>query len=576
VSRIGGLSEIVHTTMPDRIVPGDPADDPIVQTAVLTCCAPVTQISPIATPLKSRFALENLKGRLVSCPQRGSVPQKPVPAGCPAIPAGRKPHPNIKHLIVLMLENRSFDHILGYSGIPGVDGVWDKNCSNRDRDGKEVFTSEDAEPAGDLSDPGHDFPDVRKQLYFPRQDEADWDDDAPMHGFLDSYADYVSVEKSHNLMKCFAAGSVPVITALARNYAVCNRWFSSLPGPTMPNRLFAHAGTSKTRLDVSAEEFDISPTIYEILDCANVPSTIYSDGWTAAATFWSLMKHQDQYYGTMDEFYQDCADDNLPAYCFLEPRYASGLVDGLFRAQNDQHPDSDVTEGEHLIYRIYQAIRSNRRAWESSMLVVVWDEHGGIYDHVPPPKAIPPGDGQSCDPVFSFDRYGVRVPAVIVSAYTDHAVLNQTFDHTSLGATARKLLTGHYRDDALGQRAMAANTFDIALNRKTPRTDHVEFAPRALSLVSPVSKTLNHLQIQHLQQAFLLDAQLPAKLQWKPRMQQFRDLDTRSEQSRFAAIRSEDADAYTRRVMSTARELGPKLKIKSPGGPGCGELKKPK
>jgi hypothetical protein len=170
----------------------------------------------------------------------------------------------------------------------------------------------------------------------------------------------------------------------------------------------------------------------------------------------------------------------------------------------------------------------------------------------------------------------VRVPAVIVSAYTDHMVLHQTFDHTSLPATARKLLTGHYRDDALGQRAMAANTFDVALNRKTPRTDHVEFAPRPLGPASYVSRPLNHLQIQHLQQAFLLDAQLPPKMQWKRRMAQFRDLDTKSEKAGFAAIRQAEAEAYTQRVLATARDLGNKLKIKSPGGPGCADSLKPK
>jgi phospholipase C len=493
------------------------------------------------------------------------MPQKPTP------------HSQIKHLIVLMLENRSFDHMLGYSRITGVDGVWDKECSNRDRDGKEIFTSDDAQPAGDLSDPGHDFVDVRKQLYHPQTGEVDWDQDPAMHGFVQSYAEYVNAEKSGNVMRCFAPESVPVITALAKNYAVCDRWFSSLPGPTMPNRLFAHAGTSKARLDVSAEQFDIAPTLYEILNDANVASTIYSDGWTAAATFWNLMKHQDQYYGTMDDFYQDCADNNLPAYCFLEPRYASGIVEGTFRAQNDQHPDSDVTEGEHLIYRIYKTIRGNRRVWEQSMLAIVYDEHGGIYDHVPPPKAIPPGDGPSCDPVFGFDRLGVRVPAVIVSAYTNHAVLHQQFDHTSLAATARKLLTGQYQDDVLGHRAMMANTFDAALNRKTPRTDHVEFAPRPAALTSHFSRQLNSLQIQHLQQTFLLDAQLPESLQTRPRMPQFRDLDTKSGIDWFAVVRPADAEAYTQRVLGTVRDLGAKLNLKKPpGGPGCGDSTKPK
>ena len=503
------------------------------------------------------------------------MPQRRLPAKCPELPPGSRPHPRIRHVIVLMLENRSFDHLLGYSRIHGVDGVWDKRASNRDRDGNEVFTSDDATPAGDLSDPGHDFPDVRKQLYFPQPGEPDWKSDPPMQGFIESYSEYVGADKSHNIMKCFAPESVPVITALARNYAVCNRWFSSLPGPTMPNRLFVHAGTSKGRLDVSAEQFDITPTIYEILDCANVPATIYSDGWTAAATFWKLMKHQDQFYGAMDDFYQDCADNNLPAYCFLEPRYASGMVGGIFRAQNDQHPDSDVTEGEHLIYRVYKTIRGNRKVWESSVLLVVWDEHGGIFDHVAPPPAIPPGDEIACDPPFAFDRLGIRVPAVVVSAYTDHAVLNRVFDHTSVAATARKLLTGHYQDDALGLRAKMANTFDVALNRKTPRLDHVEFAPRPLPPFY-VDRPLNRLQIQHLQQTLLLDSKLPESMQTRRTMAPFRDLNSNSEPARLRSIQAAEAEEYTRRVMTAVREMGGRFNPTGPGGAGCGEPKKSK
>jgi phospholipase C len=239
-----------------------------------------------------------------------------------------------------MLENRSFDHMLGYSNIDGVDGVLNQKYSNKDENSVEVFTSPDAEPSGELEDPGHDFDDVKKQMYYPQDKEDTKDLEPTMQGFIQSYSDYN--DESHNVMKCFSPESAPVLTHLAKHFAVCNRWFSSIPGPTLPNRLFAHAGTSKGRLDLSAEEFDISPTIYETLDCANVSSTIYADGWTAAATFWNLMKHQDQYFGTLDDFYDDCDDGNLPGYCFIEPRYSSGIVDGTFHPQNDQHPDSDI------------------------------------------------------------------------------------------------------------------------------------------------------------------------------------------------------------------------------------------
>lgn len=465
----------------------------------------------------------------------------------------------IKHLIVLMLENRSFDHMLGYSRIDGVDGVWDKDCSNVDTHGVKVSTSANAQTAGDFAvDPGHDFDDVKVQLYYPHNQDQNPPPDPQMQGFIRSYARY-NANNSHNVMKCFAPSSVPVLTRLAREFAVCNRWFASIPGPTLPNRLFAHAGTSQTRLDMSAADFNISPTIYEVLARTNVSSTIYADGWTATSTFWNLMKYQDQYFGTLDDFYQDCYDNQLPSYCFIEPRYSSGMVEGTFRPQNDQHPDSDVAEGEQLIHDIYTAIRRNTKVWESSMLVIVYDEHGGIYDHVPPPPATPPGDGPSPEPSFNFDRYGVRVPAVIVSPYTDHTVLNDVFDHTSLIATARKLLTGNYRNSDLHNRAMSANTFDNAINRgsdKGARKDYVELpkVKRPKTDPSVLKADLNHLQIMNLKQAILVNASLPDSLQIKPASILGKDVTNHSADADFSGITVEKAGHYIQNVQTNARD----------------------
>jgi phospholipase C len=451
-----------------------------------------------------------------------------------------------------MLENRSFDHMLGYSKIPGVDGVWDKDCSNP-WNGKRFRTKPDASLVSDLVDPGHDFDDVKTQILFQNHVDPD------MEGFIASYGKVVSVSEPENIMRCYAPEDLPVLTTLARQFGVCNRWFSSIPGPTLPNRLFAHAGTSKGRLDMSAEEFDISPTIYEILDHQNVSSTIYADGWSATATFWALMKHQDQFFGTLDDFYQDCFDNNLPGYCFIEPRYSSGIIDGVFRPQNDQHPDSDVVEGENLIYDIYQAIRSNKAVWESSVFVIVYDEHGGLYDHVSPPPAVPPGDCSSCDPQFDFDRYGVRVPAVVVSAYTHQAVCNKLYDHTSLVATARKLLTGCWRDNRLGNRAMGANTFDGLFNLAVPRGDVVDFPATILRYPESRNqheqkkgkqKGLNDLQTKHLKQAFLVDSTLKLHIKQSSK---FKHVDLHDDPERFKDFSPEEAEHYIQSVLKETR-----------------------
>jgi len=479
------------------------------------------------------------------------------------------PDPRIKHLIVLMLENRSFDHMLGYSGIANLDGPKGTD-TNKDKHGQPKATSPTAPPSG-LTDPGHDFDDVCTQLYRSYDDDrkctaADMTNTEPqMQGFIRSYEGYESVTPE-DIMKCFKPDHVPVLTTLAREYAFCNRWFSSIPGPTLPNRLFAHAGTSKGRLDLSAEEFNTSPTIYEVLDDDDVSSTIYADGWTGAATFWELMKHQDQFFGTLDDFYQDCYDNNLPSYCFLEPRYSPGIVDGTFRTQNDQHPDSDIAEGEHLIFSVYQAIRSNRSVWNSSMLVIVYDEHGGLYDHVPPPSAnTPRPEDVSDDPPFNFDRYGVRVPAVIVSAYTSRTFSNEVFDHTSLIATARKLFTG-YQDDRLGQRAKKANTFDTPaiLNLDQPRTDHVPITlPKRLANPPKPFCNLNHLQISHLKQAILLDekALKPKGLYVRGKVPELGGLSQDDDDAKYCKLDPIETEHYIQSVLTRARALGPNLQI---------------
>ena len=259
---------------------------------------------------------------------------------------------NIKHIFVLMLENRSFDHMLGFSGIAGIDGLVGQHYSNRDAVGGPVLATPDADYAGDYDhDPGHDFEDVQIQLYGTKAPAAGQEPD--MSGFVKSYADKYGLDatKSHRVMRCFSPEKLPVLVTLAKQFAVCDRWFSSLPGPTLPNRLYTHCGTSGGRLDMSPEYFNGFRTIFQVLDESStpgypkgVPATIYSDGWTAAATFNYLLKYQQQFFATLEDFYSDCAgsEEDVPAYCFLEPRYSSGMVGETFFPQNDQHPDSDV------------------------------------------------------------------------------------------------------------------------------------------------------------------------------------------------------------------------------------------
>ena len=400
--------------------------------------------------------------------------------------------------------------MLGFSGIPGTEIP--PSAKDQTLNGEPIAPRDSGALAGALEhDPGHDFLDVMYQMY--GKQEYDPNATPTMDHFIRSYGN-LTRENAENVIHCQPRKHVPVLATLAKNYALCTRWFSSVPGPTLPNRMFAHLGTSCGRLDMDAFDLEVPITIYEVLGQTGHSATVYADGWSVAATFWRLMRHQDRYFGTMDDFYQDCADNDLPSYCFLEPRYGSEVVDDVFRPQNDQHPDSDITDGDELIYSVYQALQSHRDLWAKSALIITYDEHGGTYDHYPPPEARAPDDCTSDAPnAFDFTRYGVRVPAVIVSPYTPRGkTIEHTCDHTSILSTARKLLTGKYDDDQLGRRAQHAYTLDDAFVwSQTPRPVHdtpIDFQPAVRSPRAP--RLMNHLQRSHLNMAKKLEERLPA------------------------------------------------------------------
>jgi phospholipase C len=437
----------------------------------------------------------------------------------PALAASGNPS-KIEHVVVLMLENRSFDHMLGFSGIPGTEIP--PEYKDFTLDNEPIPPNDQGQLSGQFEhDPGHEFLDVMYQMY---GQESYCPSATPcMNHFIRSYGK-LTRPNAENVIHCQKPTHVPVLATLAKNYALCTRWFSSVPGPTLPNRMFAHLGTSCGRLDMNAFDLDVPPTIYEVLGNAGKSGTIYADGWSVAATFWRLMQHQDRYFGTMDDFYKDCADNRLPAYCFLEPRYGSEQEGDIFRPQNDQHPDSDIAGGDELIYSVYRAIQGNRDLWKKSVLIITYDEHGGTYDHIPPPKAIPPdkcispGDNQ-----FDFSRYGVRVPAVVVSPYTPkelnpqtwpHKMIENNCDHTSILSAAHLLLTGQPLSDELGARAKAAYPLTDAFDwNQTPRPVHdtdIDFSPP--KHIHKPARAMNHLQRSHAIMASKVEERLPKKL----------------------------------------------------------------
>jgi phospholipase C len=432
---------------------------------------------------------------------------------------------NLKHIVVLMMENRSFDHMLGFAATPSwqIDGLKGDE-KNADSIGGAAQVSNDANYAGDLTpDPGHSGFDTLTQLYGDPNTAVS--QDPTMNGFVQSYEGKTGAgnpQAAHRIMKCFSPQKLPVLTNLAQQFCVCDRWFSSLPGPTFPNRAFMHAATSLGRVDMGIDWRNLSPTIYERLSENHLDSVIYYHDSTMASTFDGLAGNADFFGSFDDDFLPACQDNDLPTYSFLEPRFANsagGNGEPAFSA-SDQHPDHNVREGEALIQTTFKAIWGNAKVRNSTLLVIVYDEHGGTYDHVVPPTTINP-DGKvwagnpttTLDPSFDFTRLGVRVPAVLISPYIPPGIIDhRVYDHSSIIATTLKQFLPNVANVNLNLRDKNANTFEDNLSLKIPRDGNIDLGAGARSqppTAAELAQGINdHLKAQ-VQQAAMLEQRLP-------------------------------------------------------------------
>jgi len=384
----------------------------------------------------------------------------------------------LEHIVVLMMENRSFDHMLGSLGLENsnIDGINNAAAGNPDTTGAAVPPQPLAEFQGQLDpDPDHHFPAVDLQIFGGNTapDRA-----ANMQGFVKSYFNQQQdVAHSHKIMYYFPKASLPVLTTLATEFALFQRWFASIPGPTICNRAFAHYGTSFGRVDMNPiyinEPFQ---SIYSRLINASPKHTAklyYYDVPSSTMEVANLLQNQPELFGTFQQFLSDCAKGQLPDYSFIEPNFTDHDTDAGEEVANDQHPDHNVQAGELFIAQIYMAIRSNAALWASTALLIVYDEHGGIYDHVVPPAcpkdqftatANDTGTGME----FHFDRLGVRVPAVLVSPWIPPGTIvgNRTFDHASIPATVTKFYLGDY-----SPRSPRETSADVFLEPKSAPVD---------------------------------------------------------------------------------------------------------
>lgn len=412
----------------------------------------------------------------------------------------------IRHVVVLMLENRSFDSMCGqlhptgamFDGLTGAEeNVWHKP------DGSEqliqVWTDPNLGPANLTipdPDPGELFTDIQMQIHGVGEQPGMPSGSANMTGFVDNYMrqqPLAANQDPYSVMHYFTPNHVPVISQLAREFGVSDRWFASAPCQTWPNRFFVHCGTAAGYVNNSPTHFPYEmETVFNRLAGAGATWGIYYHDIPQAVTLSRLWPHALTHFHLFEtRFASDATAGILPSYSFIEPRYFPNRITGTL--PNDEHPPHDLGYGERLIADVYNAVRSGPY-WHNTLLIITYDEHGGCYDHVPPPAAKSPGapypDG------FRFDYFGVRVPAVIVSPYVRKGSIIRPngavpFDHTSIISTLRRL---HQFAPLTDRDAAAPSIFESSGFDPEPSND----GPPAISptAVQPVPAQVSRLAMR--------------------------------------------------------------------------------
>ena len=481
-------------------------------------------------------------GAVVAGVQGAIDASRPAPGFDPLDPRWE---PGFDHVVVLMFENRSFDNILGFlyqnDELPdGVtfDGLNQGSYSNTAPDGT-VIPAHPYEGATDKvmrhpqPDPGEHYPHVNTQIYGivdpetnaelfdhelqPPYNSPVRDSKPDMSGFVKDYViNFKELKKGTEptpdevkvAMGSFTPEMLPVFSAIAKGFAVYDAWHCGVPSQTFCNRSFFHASTSHgfvTNKDHGGYDKWIdapaAPTVFNRLEEAGLTWRVYYDvqqmvSFTGVLHAAVLEPYWKSNFRSMEQFHDDVKHGNLPAYAFIEPR--------MIFNHNDMHPpfgtlregeyegqavynsaESDVRAGEALLHSVYTSLRNAKSDAGSNAMntafLVTFDEHGGTYDHVPPPSAVPPlREAPKGEMDFVFDRLGCRVPAILVSAYTaQNTIIHDEMHHGSLIATLNRL----HGLAPLTRRDETANNLFNAINLTAPRqpfewpTTHPAFMP---------------------------------------------------------------------------------------------------
>jgi phospholipase C len=417
----------------------------------------------------------------------------------------------IDHIVVLMLENRSFDHMLGYLTLearrPDVDGL-KASMANVYR-GKTykvrhlkrtAFTKDE--------DPCHDGACIAEQV------------SGRMGGFVANFARERRKAKLVDVVMGYYNGSdLPVYDHLTREFCVCDRWFCSVPGATWPNRLYAVAGRAAGSKNAKKVPVYDLPSFVRHLErnkvswrwySHDVGTLRFSDARFRVGCFDKFSYFDRRSLLAPRNFLDDAKDGKLPAVSWIDPNFVDVSFIGP-AGSNDDHPPSDIKAGQELVLKTYTAL-VNSPNWRKTMLVVTYDEHGGFFDHVYPPAAK--------DDRPAFRRYGVRVPALVVSPFTPRGSVSSTvYDHTSLIKTILlRFCAKSGRVPDMGARVANANHLGdtLTLTQARPPTPAQAYRHavdnitswraevfRSRVLADPVTDPADPLELNDLQQQVL-------------------------------------------------------------------------
>jgi phospholipase C len=402
------------------------------------------------------------------------------------------------HIIVVMMENHSFDNLFGDLGRtrPGVDALR--------FDASGTATNSNPNPAGT---PGSVTAFPFTNTGQTKNVTQSW---AATHGQVNGGAmdGFVRSSKgAHEPMGYYTPEVLPFAYSLASQFTIGERWFCSMPGPTYPNRRFLLAGTAYGATITAAETLLDPPpphgTIFDVLSAHNINWCDYFSDLPMTSVIPSIVLKHSDHHAPISKFFHDCQAGTLPAVSFVDPRIGilsdigaplkslPGIVQDGLRVLGANFDSTDPAEtqedpqdmywGEAWAATLIQAVL-NSKTWERTLLIYIYDEHGGYYDHVPPPAAIAPDTIapklQPGDPPGSYTTYGPRVPAVVVSPYSaPGGVTSKIHDHTSVLAT----IEAKWNLPALTNRDANANTVMDFLN--------LSLAPRTGLRVQPPSQT---------------------------------------------------------------------------------------